>query len=101
VNIHLHHHLPPAWYPCLRQVHNQTVVDVSNALAPTLERGATRQILAIIAILLTYTFTSAGVVYTIEVGARSCASLWRPRATHHVRMDGGAFLPRLASAYGY
>ncbi len=43
------------------------MLDVRNALSPTLERGAVRQISAIVAILLTYTFMSAGIVYTIEV----------------------------------
>ncbi len=60
----LHH---PLASPLSGQVHNQTVVDVRNALSPTLERGAVRQISAIVAILLTYTFMSAGIVYTIEV----------------------------------
>ena len=54
-------------YRLARKVHNQTVVDVKNALSPTLERGASRQIVAIVATLLAYVFMSAGVVYTIEV----------------------------------
>jgi hypothetical protein len=55
-------------YRLARKVHKQTVVDVKNAFAPTLERGAGRQIIAIVATLLAYTFFSAGVVFTIEVG---------------------------------
>ena len=57
----------PAPAYCDAQEQSQTVVDDRNALAPTLEKGAGRQIAGIVAILLTYTFVCAGVVYTIEV----------------------------------
>ena len=58
-------------YRLARKIHNQTTVDIRNAWQPTVQRGALRQIFAIVVILTTYTFISAGIIFTLQVGARS------------------------------